>query len=201
MTTGKEDKVIYCLGDSIDVLSSYVTRTAGHRNYQALEIVRNAGYNARIASWAMSGNSMNQFVGYMKQGNGRIPHADVILVQHGANDIGQNITNSKFTENLNYLKLWRDVNFKGSKLVVVKVAPSSEGVAGGHDRNLIQEGYNLQIDNFVAANQGNEIYTIDVYSNVNKDGTLHADGVHLNQAGHDIMGPLLGNGLKSILGI
>lgn len=201
-----ENNVILCLGDSIDVLNAYVTRAAGHRNYQMLRSLRGAGYDCRLASLAISGNSLDQFVGYFKDGysNASYQKADVILIQHGANDIGQNVTDTKFSENLLYMKTYRDENYPNAKLVFVQVAPSNISGAYATDgtiRNARQVTFNTLIRNFVLANPNSNIYTIDCYTGFPMVSTNWADGVHFTQAGHDILAPMLANGMKTILGL
>ena len=204
MSQFDEENVIYCLGDSIDVLNSYVTRVAGHKNYQMLGSLREIGYDCRLASMAVSGRSLNQFIEYFKNGYGQIRKASVILIQHGANDIGQNVTNEKFLENLQYMKKWRDSLYPDAKLVVCKVAPSNENGqyrANGVVRNNVQRGYNTVIDNFLAQNPNSNIHTIDVFSQVPQTPSLWADGVHLSQTGHDLVGTILATGMKTILAL
>jgi len=199
-----EKNVILCLGDSIDVLSSYVTRTIGHRNYTMLNNLRESGFDCRLASVAISGKSLSQFVEYFKQGLFKIRKADILLVQHGANDIGQSVSNAAFLANLNYMKSYRNANYPTAKLVIVKVVPSNATGAYATDgtaRNLVQAGYNTQIDNFVSANSGNNIYSIDCFTSFPQVSTNWADGVHLTQAGHDLAGDLLTIGMKTILGL
>jgi lysophospholipase L1-like esterase len=198
-----EDNVIYSLGDSIDVLNAYVTRVCGHRNYQMLTELRKSGYDCRLASLAISGKSLNQFVEYFKQGYGQIRKASVILVQMGVNDVGQGVSNSTFATNLDYMKTWRNSLYPDAKLVICKGSPSNEisTYPDSVSRNNVQRGFNTQIDNFISSNVGNNIYMIDVFNNFPQNPSLFTDQVHPTQAGHDIMGTILTNGMKSILGI
>lgn len=200
-----EKNVILSLGDSIDVLDSYITRILGHKNLQMIQSLRQSNFDCRLATVSISGNSLNQFVGYFQTGLFKIRKADIILVQHGANDIGQGVSNATFLANLNYMKTYRDANYPSAKLVIVKMMPSNTSgtyYTDGTARNLIQAGFNTQIDTFVAANTANNIYKIDVFTSFpSTTASYYADGVHLTQAGHDFAATLLTAGMKSILGL
>ena len=200
-----EDNVIYSIGDSIDVLDSYVTRIAGHRNYTMLNALRGSGYSCRLASLAVSGKSLGEMIAKLKEGYGIIRKVDVLLVQHGANDIGQGVTDPQWTERLNYMKGLRDANYPNAKLVVVKVPPSNNAhVEIGFDgpaRNVRQGQLNVLTQAFVDGNSGNNIFTIDCFTAFPQTPANWADGVHLTQAGHDVAGNLLSIGMKSILGL
>ena len=205
MSQFNEDNVIYSIGDSIDVLDSYVTRIAGHRNYTMLNALRASNYSCRLASLAVSGKSLGEMIVKLKEGYGVIRKVDVLLVQMGTNDISQNVTDAQWTERLTYMKSHRDANYPKAKLVIVKVAPSNNayttGGFNGPARNVRQGELNVLTDAFVNSNSGNNIFTIDCFTAFPQTPANWADGVHLTQAGHDVAGNLLAIGMKSILGL
>lgn len=200
-----EKNIILSLGDSIDILNSYVTRIAGHKNLQMIQSLRQSGFDCRLSAVSISGNSLNQFVQYLKTGLFGIRKADVILIQHGANDVGQNVSNATFLSNLNYMKLYRDANYPYAKLVIAKMMPSNTSgtyFTDGTARNLIQGGFNTQINSFVSANTGNNIYKADIFTSFpSTNASYYADGIHLTQAGHDFAATLLINEMKSVLNL
>lgn len=200
-----EDNVIYSIGDSIDVLDAYVTRTLGHKNYTMLQELRKSKYSCRLASLAVSGKSLGEFIVKFKEGYGIIRKVDVLLIQHGTNDVSQNVTDAQWTERLNYMKDFRDTNYPNAKLVIVKVTPSNVAYVevgfNGAARNIRHAQLNVLTDAFVNSNSGNNIFTIDCFTAFPQTPANWADGVHLTQAGHDIAANLLTIGMKSILGL
>jgi hypothetical protein len=207
-TLYNESYRIMVIGDSIDVLDgyqSYINQYGGHRNLKLIDGLRKYGLNCRLISKAGGGQSLNQAVTYMNAGLFDVPECEMIIIQMGANDIGQNVTESQFYTNLGKVKEYRDKMYKDAKLIIVKVAGSNQTgsyIPVSTSRNNKQALYNIQIDNFVSANTGKNIYSIDVFNNFDyTNNSLYADQVHLNDAGHQRCYEIMLPELKSILSL
>jgi len=197
------ERVMYCLGDSIANLSSYVNRFGGHMHWQArtaLNAIRinpyDKGYDCRIVSDSMSGKNSTDLVNDLKAGMKIIRRANLILFQHGINDAYQGTSDGAWNANLTYMIAWRDANYPDAKLVFVGATPLKTG-----DTYLTRLGQ-LRTIEATYHDPSNNVYYVSLesaYPDVSSGSPYFTDSIHPSQLGHDACATILNPFLAGIV--
>jgi len=190
--------VMYCFGDSVANLSSYITRVGGHMFNTAKLAVNTVGYDARMIADSMSGKTSTDFVNALKNGLKLVRQSNMILFMYGINDAYQGTTDATWQANIEYMIAWRNINYPDAKLVLV----GATHLSNTQTTQIARLAELRAIEATYADADANIYYTSMadvVLPNYDPSSTYFTDTIHPTQASHDLYGYALGEFLKTIV--
>ena len=172
--------------------------------WQARDILIANGYDCRIVSDSVSGKTSSDLVTELKKGEKKINQADMVCFTYGINDSAQNIPDATLLSNWQFQIAWAKAVYGNPKIVFIGNQPVASSALVGAGPTLSNTRLaQIRANMTMLHNPSNNVYYVtleNAITDLRPNGVgLFTDDVHLNQAGHDLCGPVLGNLLKMII--